>query len=694
MAKTHTDGGFYALVGFLYQFIGSFRYYITLQTAMSKLGDDEKLVFLLEAFDEDIAIIQEENPHRAKCTLVQFKYSEGEREIAPKMLKEICKSFDTAQKRANENRSLQMEYLLVTNQSFGRDAQRIWDDGHNALCKIKDKYGKSEVTEDEKALLEAILPMMQRKLRDIDQDVEFLQSHMAQFGVLEEEMDGRISQVVGHYFRGVADKKLSVDSSEFHEQLIGFAGARKLRSDEAARQMEKNMQRTKQDLGAPKSIRRRKVEQTIADLVANDYKAIITLNGEGGNGKSMTLCRVTEAALPFAAAQNEHSPLGQIPFGVICYAKDYRSHWLSQCIENWRGRTTIGSQELMPKAFARLEATKESEEAILIMGIDGLDEIHGESRAAIDDLIAWFQQEEEQSKETLRKPRAFLIVTSRVPEEIIKPNARPYIYAEEGKSKNSLSVGVFSSQEFALAMRDMAEQDASPRRQVYARLFKAAIDDFARENRVASNPLKPDLANAAFGQSSFPNVVEKARLSSQLADDDALELMGFLRTPQASDLLTLAQSHPSVSEPLYYSLLHPILWHWFDYDEPLLSHLGSKAIADGQMALLDGDELALSALTNRLIYWFKQKCELRRGVSAEYTDVVLRTAATATKGLNSKIASRLEHWEQPAAQPSIGVPMPTSLIVFNEALCSGLIESRAEAKWNWRHSFLQEVLAQ
>ena len=291
------DGGFCALAGFLYQFIGSLRYRIEIQSLVGKQGEDQEVEFLLEAHDQDVAVLRGQG--KAQRTLVQFKYSVNRNTIDPAKLKEICDKFEKAKKRADEGQPVETNFLLATNQKFSREAQRIWDDGRSVSTPLQHKYGNASLSHEERNLLEGILPLTDLQVHDKSKDIKEIQNHMRKFGVLDEETWPLIKHTVGHYFNEIASNALDVNWDEFHKELIGFPGARPLQEPKAVEVMKRQIRSAKLDLKAPISIRRRNIERSIQEAV-DEFKAMIFLDGSGGNGKSMTLCRIIESSLPFS----------------------------------------------------------------------------------------------------------------------------------------------------------------------------------------------------------------------------------------------------------------------------------------------------------------------------------------------------------------------------------------------------------
>jgi len=686
------DGGFCALAGFLYQFIGSFRYRIEIQSLVGKQGEDQEVEFLLEAHDQDVAVLRGKG--KAQRTLVQFKYSVSRNTIDPAKLKEICEKFEKAKKRADENQSVETDFLLVTNQKFGREAQKIWDDGRSPSTRLKDKYGNASLSREESDLLEQILPLTALEVRDKSKDIEEIRTHMRKFGVLEEESWPLIKHTVGYYFSEVTSNSLDVNWDEFHKELIGFPGARPLQEPKAVEVMKHQMRWAKQDLTAPNSIRRRNVERAIQKAL-DEFKAMILLDDPGGNGKSMTLCRIIESSLPFGGAND--SPLGKIPFGAICHSSRYKDNWLSQQVELWRGRKTTGS-EFWDTALTRLEVSQlNSDASFLVLGLDGLDEIYGRDRSEIDELIHWFREEEKRALIESRRPRAILVATCREPDQFEISHALPYQqFSEEDDGRSRISVGPFEDVEFALAMYDLSSSTCPEQCLVYARLFAHAV---MRIDKQALGGTGQPIGGSPF----FSPPPYDYEQTHPVSSPDDWTYRQIRETPLAEELLNLAENQPSaqsnaISNAIYTALLHPVLWRCFEMNNPLLSPSGasSKAVevAQGQLAFLNGNQEACNELVSRLTKWFVGKCDQRHKINVHQSRDVLKAAAQATGPSTSFRANKVEYWINPAAESPFSISRSTSQLVFNEALSSGLIESDSADTWRWRHPFLRGVLAQ
>lgn len=121
MITLKESGGYYAIAGFLYQFLGSGVAAFDICGGL-KSDEEPTEVLLVERFGEDAVIFPVDGSGK-KPRLVQYKYSIEAHSVAPSELREILEAFMTSVRKLGVTID-QAAFELVTNRPYSPVSQR------------------------------------------------------------------------------------------------------------------------------------------------------------------------------------------------------------------------------------------------------------------------------------------------------------------------------------------------------------------------------------------------------------------------------------------------------------------------------------------------------------------------------------------------------------------------------------------
>ena len=279
--------------------------------------------------------------------------------------------------------------------------------------------------------------------------------------------------------------------------------------------------------------------------------------------------------------------------------------------------------------MARLRhANPDASRPILVLDLDGIDEVNHEQRCAVQRLLHQFWR-----VRGGEATDAVLLVTARGP-------------------------GGTSEAAMDKLVRRWLTSDLYSR--VSAQVGRVFVTDFGEE----------ELSNAArlLGQDCWRRIAPALAASAR----------GGIGPTALGDESLLSGDSPAAAPAMVNSLRHPAMWGSFvslDHDRRLL--------------VLDQQSAALSELTGRFILRFCEKVN-RRHTSLLDKRVwdALRAICTAIPRGSDEL-SRRDHWIAPARGP---VNDDEAACLFDEAISYGLIIENARGQWLWRHPFVPDHL--
>lgn len=425
-----SNGGRWALGGYLYQLIGQLSLTVTPigeclfqdgQTEARFLVDSRgvELESQAEAFGQDAAYIAGE-----QVALVQFKYSSINSTIYDGEIEGIIDGLVDAARRMDNFQVATC--ALVTNRDLSSSAQERWDAAQ------REHAGQ----------LELVLTRM-----ELEAAKHTLDTFGKKYGALWDERVAGLDQLLGRTFRQLGEGAIgeALTASDFIEAFTGMRNARPLNLSAIAQQAGQDLRRFGNDNFYADQWRGTGVQRELyQDLHrATQEHALVIVSGPGGCGKSMLIWQLlTELTAREQGACT--AKLARTPDSILVPVK----------VNEWRGIPVgRGVSDTPEKAIERiLVANEDKGKPILYLGLDGIDE--QEYREAVRhetaELIEWFYLKERSLGDG--PPSATLLVSCRQYDEV----SRDWLGLAPGREASDLGhirLDEFSKAEFEEAIK-------------------------------------------------------------------------------------------------------------------------------------------------------------------------------------------------------------------------------------------------
>lgn len=370
------DGGISALGGYLYQIIGTLGIAARLSNQSRDINHGEIDSFLTLVNIEKAGIAIEEYEDAAirslgikpddKTAFVQFKYSRltPPSTIGQKELTKIISTFDDNVKRAKNDDVNVTACILITNRRFTAEREDQWQ----------------LVREQKEYRLEKILELSP------DYFYSELRSFAHQYGVLDNEIDIGINQLVGRIIRETVENPISTDvfKQVLLECLTGYCDTRSITLNNLSNEFQNALQELEDQL---------RVDQwqdhplyrndTFEELMAAvNQRALVGLYGPGGCGKSFLLWLLMKSGngKKLYRAYSAHDATVDLLVKMVNH--EWRKIPLPKCPPDYPEH-----------AIARVTiANSMVEKPVIWLGLDGLDENISlvEREQNIKEIVKWF----------------------------------------------------------------------------------------------------------------------------------------------------------------------------------------------------------------------------------------------------------------------------------------------------------------
>ncbi len=348
-ATSRSDGGRWALAGFLYQILATAGLKASSQVGES--GDETDLNVLLklvrngrvkqEEFNQD-AVIRSVLEGQEGLVLVQFKYSgtSPPRPLYRDELNVIIEHLAKSQEMAEAQRYRVTGYYLLTNRevrvSSDLNPLKSGEKSTEPPDKTDDSTDNSNKETRELQATNRPPPsntredqVKQRLTVLSDLPVKYWTCQLTAFadtlGCLRNEIETGIDQLVGHILRRTAGgDDLSIEQADLLDAFTGCRTTRTLTKDQRNAKSLEQIDRLAKLLHPNQPIRRILLDEL--DRVIGQ-RALVVLKGPGGSGKSTALVdwarRIVESPSPRPGALTSMVPM-----------KDIQPHWITQFICN------------------------------------------------------------------------------------------------------------------------------------------------------------------------------------------------------------------------------------------------------------------------------------------------------------------------------------------------------------------------
>ena len=626
-----TDGARSALLGYLYQFIGT----TALRALVTPDGDGAAAELLAkvragrlvhEVVGQD-AVVYTRRASTDEAVLIQFKYSaDPSNHLSERELIEILCRFDRSTEAAARANDSITSYVLITNRTLELGARALLAAGGSsapppALTLPAVYRGHPHKTNtplladypDPVAAAVAWFEVLNHL--SVLEGVSFascshaLRTFAASHGVLAEEFTGRVAQTIGMVLEETTHGPLEIDSAWLLRHLVGAADAVPLAfgpgSVASAAFVAVNDRLGRTNVPAhPGPVRREVLEELHQATLRSP---VVLLLGLGGCGKSVL-------ALQYLSGQ------GQSQVALSSPAEEVSEESLLRDFSRLRSPGNgLRPDPTIDTVLRRLREANPSARSVLLIDIDGLEEAGTLGGHPVRQLVRAYWNGGCASGVTI-------LVSCR-------PN----------ETRREAFVGSLLGRLFDCADSSML-RDQVP---------VVWVEDFTRV----------ELAEAARALGPAYESFAEWLLAQDAPLNDAT-----------------ASSGPDISYPerLVESLRHPVVWGAFAG----LPELDRQRVLDGDP---DGQAMLASGFLAR----FRGKCRDRQpGFHENHADAGLIAVAQSTR--RPPPYSRRGDW---IARASSVLGAQEAAFLFGEAVTYGLVEQESQDGWRWRHPFVADHLA-
>lgn len=406
------NGGQVALIGFLYQMVGTLGL-LTWAACPEEPTDNEELSALLAAIrdgevyhergDMDALVRQLGLDRSHASVLIQFKYSQRPENypLQPSQLAEICQGFLRELERWSTHSS-HVFFRVITNRPMSLHTRLLLQQpkGQREHESFKEEHLKGVLQGTE--IIENI---------DFDSFQNPLRLFADQYGTDEDEYGQGLQKLIGMLVeRATRPYDQPICEQDLIKAFRGHAPLRKLTAMSIREQTlhdRKDMMRMLGLQGMP-VLRKRLVEEAL--MRAKEH-ALLVFQGPGGCGKSVLAWHVLHSILE-EQDETKCAPTAFLPL------RDVQS--LSWLVGEWMGLPEDKRNEPSEQVIRRIKIANSTAHPVLYLGIDGLDEknemVNG--YVSLRQIIMWFWKKERALQEQLavgrnEPPEATLILTCR-----------------------------------------------------------------------------------------------------------------------------------------------------------------------------------------------------------------------------------------------------------------------------------------
>ena len=394
-----------ALGGYLYQFLGAAGLAACAQSLGESQDPNRRGVAVAsragsvvhEEKDMDVVVRLTGNQSAAG---VQFKYS---RSAPPRPIEasELIDILDALYRSVKLSPTVEFtEFVLISNRHFAPSADRLFatrDDKAPAAAlrpaparskrnKLAGRatalYGEAETAAEAR---HTILSKLSKDLA-VSQTmwIDAVRAYASRRGVLPPEFDRSLATLLGRILQQTVEKSLELTGEFLNECLLGARDARSLAVDDGMESARAAASGAVREFIAgllvedPNGLIRRELIEEVEKQVATH--SLVFVVGDGGSGKSVLAAQYL---------QNEVDRR----FAAVALVREAEEKWAGRLVREWRypaHPSSIGIEELA-EAVARLRhANPDASRPILVLDLDGIDEVNHEQRCAVQRLLHQF----------------------------------------------------------------------------------------------------------------------------------------------------------------------------------------------------------------------------------------------------------------------------------------------------------------
>lgn len=451
------DGGAWSLGGYIYQLLGSADERVRAVEAPSAIAGESSVRVLLEQHGQDAAV-----DDGRTTRLVQFKYSQSARPIQPAELAEILAALEKSSKQVA--RSAAVRWQLVTNRLPSPAAERSLRRAEGTTASRRRRASRSG-KESTGQVIDRLGHRLDVLRRDLDEFQSSLHSAAAAFGVDDDGVAGRVLELL-QTIAVKAPGRREVTVEALRRVLAGYPNPKSIRLRDCRGDLRSALESAAQVRGGlvPRDI----VERRGLNALLAQPAALAIVYGPGGCGKTLSL---------FKALDRRLSDSVGLAGMIVKSPRD-----LSHVLNSWRNARSAG--ESPTEALRRLRiANPATGYPVLVLGLDGLDEVSETERREAEDLIRDFHEMHVNLHRSQLEPDGLLVVTCRDEEDV------HHVVAPQGPGGPpppeipSLKIEEFTDEEFAAVWAIWFRDEALPRLGSSDEMLASVADTVAAPDR-------------------------------------------------------------------------------------------------------------------------------------------------------------------------------------------------------------------
>lgn len=336
------DGGVVALVGFLYQLLGS-------AARLVAARDDPLTILHLEQSGEDALLSM-----TASTQLVQFKYSGTANSLGPADLSAILSNLE-----ANDGQACH-DWLLVTNRPLSPGC-KLFQSGTPPNPALLSQIGL-----ENRVILKRLMPRLRIKHVTFGDLRREISAYGRLFGLDDHEIESGSHRLLGEMLVSIQEHGpgAEIRPSLLDSRLVGLTNPRSLQSATLATSLALDLDTVARDELRGPSLDDVLPRDIVTDAIAAADQPVVIVTGLGGCGKTLSVLR----------AIRDHVLSRQILGGVLL--SDH-SLVVEDLIARWRSPDHHVHQDRLNLSLRRVRlANAARDDWMLVLELDGLDE-HG-----------------------------------------------------------------------------------------------------------------------------------------------------------------------------------------------------------------------------------------------------------------------------------------------------------------------------
>ena len=391
-SSTLDDGGARSLAGYIYQMIGSASERVILADAPSESALETSARFFVEQHGQDAV-----STNVSGVRLIQFKYSQDARPIKPVELADILLALEKSSKHVRQTTAVQ--WRLVTNRPLSAMARR----SHSAAKRTKGprtpRTRRSVSTGSESP--SRVIGRLGARLEIVPKNLNHFKASLLdaanRFGVDDDGIAGRVMTLLFEVATKPPNRR-EVSLEALNRQLAGYSKPKSIRLKDCGEELRAALAAAVGPGGEGGIALTEAVERRGFETLFAERAALAVVHGPGGCGKTMSLFKALDRRLSDGVG-----PAGMIVDGP---------RTLDHVIDSWRNAPPTGAAPA--EALRRLRvANADLGRPVLVLGLDGLDEVSEPGRADAEALIRHFYSMHVELHRSRIEPDGLLIVTCR-----------------------------------------------------------------------------------------------------------------------------------------------------------------------------------------------------------------------------------------------------------------------------------------